>query len=119
MKSNSDNRPQVFVDLGNGSWQYNYDIQEVTMKDSDGKTHQGYQYNSAIIWNKPTFDSTVKAVIRGELDETEEFSLINKYNSYMLGIIEDASCETEYKAYLQRVVEIKKQVKDDLDSLGI
>lgn len=135
MKSNSDVRPPILQNLGNGSWHYNYNIMEVelpaeTIKEAEGETEEaeekeapavrtGYDYETVEVWGNPDYDKCVKAVLRSRRDETEEFSLINKYNASVLGIAKDEAAETEYKAYLQEVVAVKAMVRSDLTAAGL
>ena len=88
MKSNSNDRPPILQDLGNGSWHYNYNITEVEIQ------------------SEP-------------MAETEEFSLINKYNAFVLGLSTDETDKTEYEAYLSEVIAVKAMVRADLQEAGI
>ena len=135
MKSNSDVRPPILQNLGNGSLYYNYNIMEVelpaeTIKETEGETEEaegketpavrtGYDYETVEVWGNPDYDKCVKAVLRSRRDETEEFSLINKYNASVFGIAKDEAAETEYKAYLQEVVAVKAMVRSDLMAAGL
>ena len=49
-------------------------------------------------------------------DETEEFSLINKYNAFALGLSTDEADKQEYEDYLTEVLSIKAMVKVDLQA---
>ncbi len=91
MKSNSNDRPPILQDLGNGSWHYNYNITEVEiqpepMAEQEGEqapaARKAYDYDTVEVWGRPDYDKCVKAVLRSRRDETEEFSLINKYNAF-------------------------------------
>lgn len=62
----------------------------------------------------PEYGKCIVAVIRSKYSADDELALVNKYNSYKQGIIEDASIETEYAEYLTFVKGIKEQVKKDL-----
>ena len=118
MKSVSDIRPAIILPLGNGAYHYNYNIVEVQVKDEEGKERTEYHYDTVKVWGEPEYKSLVRAVIREELDETEEFSMINGYYSGVLGVTTDeaekAEAEEAYKAHLQMVANIKVQVKTDL-----
>jgi len=123
MKSNSDKKPAVFQPLGNGAYHYNYNIVERTEKDSEtGESRTVYDYDTVKVWDKPEYEKLVKAVIREEIDETKEFSYVNDYNAAVLGIIDDETeadaAKTAYKEYLAFVVEVKQQVKADLEEAG-
>lgn len=52
-------------------------------------------------------------------DETEEFSLINKYNAFVLGLSTDKADKTEYENYLKEVLAVKAMVRADLAAAGI
>lgn len=117
MKSNSDNRPPVFLSLGDGSWHYNYNIKEVGTENEDETARTVFEYDTAHIWGTPDYAKCVKAVLREKLDESQEFSLINKYNAYNLGLSNDENDKTEYEAYLLEVISVKKRVKEDMEAL--
>lgn len=121
MKSNSDVRPPKFVNLGDGSWHYNYNIKEVqveaeTAEGEEPTTKTAFEYETVQIWGTPTYDKCVKAVLRDRRDETEEFSLINKYNAFALGLSTDEADKQEYEDYLTEVLSIKAMVKVDLQA---
>lgn len=122
MKSNSNVRPEIIQDLGNGSYHYNYNIVEENVADEEVGEKTVYNFDTVQVWQKPTYENLTKAVIRSELDETEEFSLINDYYAAQLGIETDedrkAKAEADYKAHLNRVAEIKAMVKGDLLAAG-
>ena len=50
---------------------------------------------------------------------TEEFSLINKYNAFVLGLSTDEADKTEYENYLKEVLAVKAMVRADLAAAGI
>lgn len=121
MKSSSDIRPAIIEPLGNGAYYYNYNV--VERKETDPETGEEktvYDYDQVKVWDKPTYEKLVKAVIREEIDETKEFSYVNDYNAAVLGIISDEAKKAEavksYKEYLQFVVDVKAMVKRDLEN---
>lgn len=115
MNSHSNIKPPVLLNLGDGSYHYNYNVKSVTKTREDGQPEEGYEYETVHIWGTPTYDNCVKAVLRSRLDETEEFALINKYNAYKLGLSTDKTAETDYKAYLKEVLAIKDMVRADIE----
>lgn len=128
MKSNSNDRPPILQDLGNGSWHYNYNITEVEvqpepMADTEGEQVQAartaYDYDTVEVWGRPDYDKCVKAVLRSRRDETEEFSLINKYNAFVLGLSTDEADKEEYEAFLTEVMAVKAMVRNDLAAANI
>lgn len=121
MKSNSDIRPETFINLGNGSWQYNFNVREIQVpveNGTEGETRTAYEYESVIVWGYPTFDKCVKAVLRERRDETQEFNLVNRYNAFVLGVSEDEADRNDYIAYLREVKDVKTQVERDIEEFG-
>lgn len=122
MKSSSNVRPDIIQDLGNGSFHYNYNIVEVKVADEEVGEKTAYNFDTVQVWEKPTYESLVRAVIRNEVDENEEFSLINDYYAAKLGLETDSTRKTkavtEYKEYLSRVIAIKAMVRNDLQAAG-
>lgn len=123
MKSNSNVRPAIIQDLGNGSFHYNYNVTERKIEDEEVGEKTVYDYDTVQVWEKPTYENLTRAIIRSEIDETEEFSLINDYYAAQLGIETDEERKTkaanDYKAYLAHVADIKQMVRDDLATVGL
>lgn len=119
MKSSSDIRPAVIQPLGNGAYHYNYNIVERQETDPEtGEVKTVYDYDTVKVWDKPTYEKLVKAVIREKLDETQEFAITNEYNAGVLGVITDTTKKQEakqaYKDYLTFVAATKAMVKADI-----
>ena len=115
-------------DLGNGSWHYNYNIAEVEVRPEPMAVAEGeqaptarkaYDYDTVEVWGRPDYDKCVKAVLRSRRDETEEFSLINKYNAFVLGLSTDEADKEEYEAFLSEVMAVKAMVRNDLAAANI
>ena len=123
MKSNSNVRPAIIQDLGNGSFHYNYNVTERKIEDEEVGEKTVYDYDTVQVWEKPTYENLTRAIIRSEIDETEEFSLINDYYAAQLGVEKDEDRKTkavnDYKAYLAHVADIKQMVRDDLATVGL
>lgn len=125
MKSNSNERPAVIENLGNGAFYYNYNIvqkeEPATVDSENEQPRTCYDFQQAKIWGSPTRATIVKAVIREEIDETAEFNLINSYNAAVNGLLDEAETDEakeRYFTHLRRVQEIKRQVKADLAAAG-
>lgn len=122
MKSSSNVRPDIIQDLGNGSFHYNYNIVEEKVADEEVGEKTVYNFDTVQVWEKPTYENLTRAVIRNEVDENEEFSLINDYYAAQLGLETDsarkAKAVTEYKDHLRRVIAIKTMVRADLQTAG-
>lgn len=126
--------------LGNGAYHYNFNVKARTQETEpapapeSGDTPEGiaiavtveaprivYDYDTVEVWDGPNYKDIVRAVIRAEVSETEEFGLINDYNAARAGLIEDEDAqkaEEAYTAHLRRVAEIKAMVKVDLAGAG-
>lgn len=114
-----DKEPLKIEAVGNGNYLYRWDIQEETTTKSveteyDEDTMTQYSCNEATIIGEPTYDKCIEAVIRNEYSAEQELALINKFNSFNQGIIEDSSIVEEYKNYLTFVANTKDMVKKDL-----
>lgn len=122
MKSSSNVRPDIIQDLGNGSFHYNYNIVEEKVADEEVGEKTVYNFDTVQVWEKPTYENLTRAVIRNEVDENEEFSLINDYYAAQLGLETDSARKTkavtEYKDHLRRVIAIKTMVRADLQTAG-
>lgn len=114
MNSNSNIKPPKFLNLGDGSYHYNYNIQEVEVIDEEGNQTVEYTYQTVHIWEKPNYNALVKAVIKAKYDEAQEVALINNYNSFVLGLSKDPEHKAEYLAYLTEIQGVKSMVKEDL-----
>lgn len=122
MKSNSKIRPSIIEPLGNGAYRYNYNIVErqETSRET-GETTIVFDYDTVKVWDEPTYDKLVKAVIRATFDEMQELSIINEYNAGVLGVTTDKTDKEDakkaYKDYLTFVAETKAKVKADLEAV--
>lgn len=112
--------PQKFVDLGNGNWYYNYDIQskvvEVPKMDGSGKTvnETRWNYIQIKLSSKPEYKKCIELLIRKFVTQTQEFDLINSANKAILSGAKSSEDITKYREYLDKVEEIKEKVTKDL-----
>lgn len=125
MKSSSDIRPAAFVPLGNGAYHYNFFITEDKAVDTGGESgatpRTVYNYDTVKVWAPVTFQNLVRAVIREEIDETEEFNMVNDFNAAKEGIItgdEAARAIQGYREYLNFVADIKGMIRSDIAAQG-
>lgn len=101
------------LDLGNGSYHYNYNIEEVP-----GETELdsvSYRCDTVTVWGTPTKQNIVRAIIRANYDGPEEFEIINDYHAHVLGVSENEEAVTKYEAFLQWKEDIKAMVEADLN----
>ena len=87
-----------------------------------GETTIVFVYDTVKVWDEPTYDKLVKAVIRATFDEMQELSIINEYNAGVLGVTTDKADKEDakkaYKDYLTFVAETKAKVQADLEAAG-
>lgn len=96
-------KPAALEHDNDGSTIIRYNI-EPEMGTPDGESEErqiGWQCHEVRIWNKPTKASLKKAVIRDVIDESQEFAIVNAYNSHILGIEINPDAVDEYKEFLQ------------------
>lgn len=113
-----DKEPLKIEAVGNGNYLYRWDIQEETTtshgdSEDESETITQYSCEETTIHGEPTYDKCVEAVIRHNLSVEQEFALVNKYNSYNQGVIQDANVVREYEDYLSTLKGIKNMVKKD------
>lgn len=121
MKSFSHSRPDTFQKVGDGSHYYNYGITEAQQPELEPQEGGAslppvFEYESVRIFGELTRDNITKAVLRERRDEAEEMDLVNRYNSYVLGISDNEADLTDYQANLQEIIQTKTMVQTDLDA---
>jgi hypothetical protein len=119
MLSNSDDRPPILQDLGDGSWYYNYNIQEIRKTDENGEEKTVFECETVHIWANPDYETLANAVIAEHYSPAEETALINKYNAFTLKLSINATDKENYETYLKRVSGLKAMIKADLRSLEL
>lgn len=119
MRSISDTRPETLLNLNNGSFQYNTNVEEKQVELENGKKKTIFEYESVVIFGEPTRSKAIKAVIIDRRDETEEFNLINRYNAFTLEISDNVEDKIAYEDYLREVAAVKATVNADFEALGL
>lgn len=121
MKSISNVRPETFQKVGDGSYYYNHGLKEVPVQmdpteagEDPTPEETAFEYNSVRIYSYPTKNNVTQAVLRDYIDESEEFNLINRYNSFQIGISEDIEDRDNYEAYLLEVKRLKEMIQIDI-----
>ena len=119
MKSFSNNRPDTIQEIGDGSHYYNYGITERPAQENleEGAPLQPvFEYESVRIFGELTLDNITNSVLRERRNETDELNLLNRYNSYVLGISNNESDLTDYQVYLQEIQQTRTMIQTDLDA---
>lgn len=111
-------KPAVIEKLGNGAYYYNYKITEKVVEVEDQETGEKHQetrwdFIQAYIKSQPDYRDAITAILRQYISADEEMALINKYNSFKMGITSNYGASAEYEEYCKLVAEIKAQVKAD------
>ena len=96
-------KPAALQHDNDGSTIIRYNIEpEIGTPDGESEERQiGWQCHEVRIWDKPTKASLKKAIIRDVIDESQEFAIVNAYNSHVLGIEINPDAVDEYKEFLQ------------------
>lgn len=95
-----------------GSYLFRYNIkEEYATTDQDGNTldepvQTGWSCVEIRMWEKPNHSNVKREIIRSQIDECEEFAIVNKYNMNVLGVHLDDDAVARYKAYLQFTLDI-------------
>lgn len=114
MKTISNIKPSTILDLGNNSYHYNYNIVEKEQLSSlEAEPSIIFEYNTVLCYGKPSQSDIIQYVIKSIYDESEELNLINRYNSYQLGVLVDTQYKTDYETFLSNIKNIKEMVKKD------
>ena len=99
---------------GDGSWLYRFNIAP-EMDAETGETQIGWKCNEVRVWVEPTKSVLKRAIIRGQLDETQEFHLVNNYNKHVTKVKVSTDAVAEYKEYLQFTEDVGTMLDDDFD----
>lgn len=116
----ADTKPEAFETLGDGTYYYNYDVQEVQVEDTDPETQElvtktKYSFIQVLLRGVPEYKALVQAIIREYVTQNQEFDLINSYNKAIAAGETEGKDITNYKEYLEIIDSIKAGVKKDLN----
>ena len=133
--ANYDNKPSVFEAVGNGSYLYRFDIQEVQPTEAaseeqaqeaqaqEQKSH--WECEEVTVWAPVTANKITQAVIAHICPADREQKLVNEYNAAQLGLYgAKTSAEAKariaaYQEFLETRAALKAQVDADCAELGI
>lgn len=107
-------KPNVIENLGNGYWYYNYNIQETGIEGENGPEPR-YTFTQIRVAGKPEYKKCVELILRQYMSESQEFDLINSANKDLMSGITDSANIDKYKTYLDEVEHIKNIVAKDLN----
>lgn len=124
-----DNKPSIFEAVGDGSYIYRWNIEEVQVSEqaNEGEQEAGsnrvqYRCEEVLVWGTVTSNKITQAVISAIAGSDHEQKLINEYNAAVLDLLSSEEADrtiSAYKAFLERRAAIKAQVDADCAELGI
>lgn len=113
-----DNQPTKLEAVGNGSYVYRFNIEELvpvlTEENAEEKKVSQWKCDEIIVWSPMTSEKVINAVIRSKYSTEQELSLVNKFNAYQQGLDVASDIVAEYTSYLSFVAEVKRTVRKDL-----
>ena len=120
----SDKQPLKLEAVGNGSYLYHYNIEEVDRPAQEGEETTGkqFKYEEVTVWAPLTANKITQKVLTSRWDSDYEQKLVNEYNSAQMGLLseDEATRKTEaYKAFLTERNRLKARVDSDCAELGI
>lgn len=134
MKAYYDSKPSKYEAVGDGSYRYRYDIQEVEQTaqtnatdDSTAaeETRTQWVCEEVTIWAPVTSRKLTQAVIAGKWDKDHEQKLVNEYNGALLGVYGSKTSEeakakiANYTAFLTERAALKTAIDADCEELHI
>ena len=126
MQAFYDNKPSVLEAVGNGSYRYRYDIEEVVPELTEGEEQtertSSWKCEEVVVWSPVTANKITEKVLTERWDANYEQKLVNEYNSAQMGLLseDEAAARTEtYRAFLSERTVLKAQVDRDCEKLGI
>ncbi len=133
MQAFYDNKPSKLEAIGNGSFAYRYNIQEVekpaqsdnteTTEQAQGQTQ--WVCEEVIVWSPLSANKITEKVLTEKFENNFEQKLVNEYNAAQLGLYgtktgEEAKKRIQaYTDFLTERAALKTQVDTDCAELGI
>ena len=110
----SNDKPQIILAVGNGSYLYRFNIKEVEVPSSIQGTEvtNAWNYEEVVVWSPISSDSITKAVMNYIWSKDTEQKYINDYNAATLGILDSSYIEA-YKNFMIQRKSIKEQIDKD------
>ena len=110
----SNDKPQVWSAVGNGSYLYRFNIKEIEVpaQTEGAEVTKAWQYNEVVVWGPVTSDGVTKEVMNYIWSKDAEQKYINDYNAATLGILDSSYIEA-YKNFMIQRKSIKEQIDKD------
>lgn len=124
--ANYDMKPSKYEAVGNGSYIYRWNIQEVEAPTQEGEQPRSqWQCEEVIIWAPVTANKITAAVIEHTCSTSREQKLVNEYNGAQLGVYGAKTSEAArakiaaYTDFLNERKTLKEMVDADCAELHI
>lgn len=118
-----DAKPSKFEAVGNGSYIYRWDIEEVKVESTEEQSDEvQYSCLEVVVWAPITSNKIMKEVMSEMYPNNREQKYINEYNSALMGLYDNEESEKKiqtYKDFLKEREAIKSQVDSDCIELGV
>ena len=120
-----DMKPSKYEAVGNGSYIYRWNIQEVSapaISELDGEQRTQWQCEEVIVWHPVSSNKITEAVVGHLWPSNYEQKLVNEYNAAKLGVYSGEEAQAKiarYTAFLTERAAIKAQIDEDCQELGI
>lgn len=125
-----DEKPSVLEAVGNGSYLYRYNIEEVVPELVEGEEQtehtSSWKCDEVTVWAPLSPNKITEAVITAVCPASHEQKLVNEYNAANLGMVGGSKTSDEakvriaaYKEFLEYRNALKEQVDADCVELGI
>lgn len=125
-----DEKPSKLEAVGNGSYLYRFNIEEVVPEVIEGEEQQErtsqWKCDEVTVWSPLTANKITEAVIGTICPVTHEQKLVNEFNAANLGMVGGSKTSDEakeriaaYKEFLEYRNALKAQVDEDCAALGI
>ena len=125
-----DSKPSKLEAVGNGSYLYRFNIEEVVPELIEGEEQQErtsqWKCDEVTVWSPLTSNKITAAVIATICPASHEQKLVNEFNAANLGMIGAGKTSDEaqlaiakYKEFLNNRQALKAQVDEDCEELGI
>lgn len=119
-----DKQPAVLEPIGDGSYNYRWDISEVSnpATGDDEQPLTQWQCEQVKVWGPLTANKITQAVIAELWPNDYEQKLVNEYNAAVLGLYDEDTAgkkKAAYQEFLACRAAIKEQIDSDCAKLGI
>lgn len=115
-----DTMPPKLQPVGNGSFLYHWNIQEVEapVNAEDETPRTQYQCEEVTVWPPLTANKILEAVVTDKWDKNFEQKLVNDYNAAKLSLYDNSATSAAAKEKIQRYKDFlneRKAIKEIVD----